>query len=90
METDAAANTLHAIAEQAMQLSPAERADLSELLWDSVQPATEPSPNLHPEWHAEIEQRIAQVDAGQVKFMSGDEAMAALRAHVLSQRPARG
>ena len=88
METDAAANTLHAIAEQAMQLSPAERADLSELLWESVHPVTEPAPNLHPERHAEIEQRIAQIDAGRVKFMSGDEAMAALRAHVLSQRPA--
>ena len=49
---------------------------------------TEPAPNLHPEWHAEIERRIAQVDAGQVKFMSGDEAMAVLRAHVLRQRPA--
>ena len=88
METVAAANTLQAIAEQAMQLSPAERADLSELLWDSVHPVTEPASTLHPEWHAEIERRIAQVDAGQVKFMSGDEAMAELRAHVLRQRPA--
>ena len=88
METVSAANRLHAIAEQAMQLSPAERADLSELQWDSVHPVTEPAPNLHSEWHAEIERRIAQVDAGQVKFISGDEAMAALRAHVLRQRPA--
>ena len=68
----------------------AERADLSELLWDSVHPASEPAPDLHPEWHAEIERRIARIDAGWVKFMSGDEAIAALRAHALRQRPARG
>ena len=86
MATVATANTLQAIAELAMQLSPAERADLSELLWDSVHPVTEPASSLHPEWQAEIEQRIAQVDAGQVKFISGDEALAELRAHVFRQR----
>ena len=85
MEAVAAANTLHAIAEQAMHLSPAERAELSELLLERVHSPAEPIPALHADWHAEIERRIAEIDAGKVKFVSADDAMRSSRAQVLRQ-----
>ena len=76
--------TVQAIAEQAMQLTPEDREVLVERLIASLEPA-EP---LHPAWRAEIARRVAEMDAGRVRFIPADEAMADLAAHIHSRRSA--
>ena len=76
--------TVQAIAEQAMQLTPEDREVLIERLIASLEPA-EP---LHPAWRAEIARRVAEMDAGRVRFIPADEAMADLAAHIHSRRSA--
>jgi putative addiction module component (TIGR02574 family) len=75
---------LEVVAEQALQLEAEERAELAERLWLSVQGAQ----GLHPAWEAEIASRVADMDAGNTDFVSADDAMTELRAHILGQRPA--
>ena len=76
--------TVQAIAEQAMQLTPEDREVLVERLIASLEPA-EP---LHPAWRDEIARRVADMDAGRVRFIPADEAMAELAAHIHSRRSA--
>ena len=76
--------TVQAIAEQAMQLTPEEREVLVERLIASLEP-TEP---LHPAWRDEIARRVAEVDAGRVRFIPADEVMAELAAHIHSRHSA--
>ena len=76
---------LDAILAAAMKLSPEERAELIESLADTVLPA----PALHPDWHAEITRRVADMDAGRTKFVRADEAMAALNARLQARTTAR-
>ena len=61
---------------QAMKLSPAERADLADKLWLSVNSKEE----VEAAWDAEIERRIRQLDAGEVECVAWDDVMAELRA----------
>jgi putative addiction module component (TIGR02574 family) len=60
---------------QAMKLSPAERADLADKLWLSVNSKEE----VAAAWDAEIERRIRQIDAGEVECIPWDDVMAELR-----------
>jgi putative addiction module component (TIGR02574 family) len=75
--------TLDAVLADALKLSPQERAELAEALADSVLPA----PALHPDWEAEIARRVADMDAGRMRFVAADEALAALAARIESRRP---
>lgn len=76
--------TVQAVAEQAMQLTPEDRELLVERLIASLEPV-EP---LHPAWRDEIARRVAEMDAGRVRFIPADEAMAELAAHIHSRRSA--
>lgn len=67
---------------QAMQLSVEERADLADRLYRSVSAA----PELDARWEAEIDRRVADLEAGRTHFMPASEAMAKLAAHIESRR----
>lgn len=75
--------TVDAVLAEALKLSPREREELVEALADSVLPA----PALHPDWHAEIARRVAEMDAGRLRFIAEAEALAALAARIESRRP---
>ena len=71
----------------ALKLSVEVRAELIERLIDTVLP----SPPLHPAWEAEIERRVAEMDAGLTKFIPAEEVMAELRAMIEAhERKSRG
>ena len=55
-----------------MKLAPEERADLADWLWISATPREE----VKAAWDAEIARRIAEIDAGTVEFISGEEVLA--------------
>ena len=76
--------TVQTIAEQAMQLTPEDREVLVERLIASLESA-EP---VHADWRDEIARRVADMDAGRVRFVPADEAMAELAAHIHSRRSA--
>ena len=61
---------------QALKLTPAERADLADKLWLSVNSKEE----VAAAWDAEIERRIRQIDAGEVECIPWDDVMSQLRA----------
>jgi putative addiction module component (TIGR02574 family) len=71
---------------QAMQLTAEERADLADRLYRSVSAA----PELDARWEAEIDRRVADMDAGRTRFMPASEAMAKLAAHIQTRRPTTG
>lgn len=56
----------------AMQLTPEQRADLADLLWVSVTPREE----VQAAWDTEIARRIAEIDAGTVELIPGEEVFA--------------
>ena len=57
---------------EAMKLSPEERADLADWLWISATPREE----VNAAWDAEIARRIAEIDAGTVELIPGEEVLA--------------
>ncbi len=63
------------ILEQALALPSEERASLLEALGESLEPGND---TLSPEWKSEIESRIAAVERGESKLISGDEVEARL------------
>lgn len=67
----------------ALELSPQEGAELTEVLSDSVLPA----PPLPPDWQAEIAPRVADMDAGRTRFVAADEVLATLAALIESRQP---
>ncbi len=56
----------------AMQLTPEQRADLADFLWVSATPREE----VKAAWDAEIARRIAEIDAGTVELIPGEEVLA--------------
>lgn len=64
--------TAKQIKEEAMKLSPEERADLADWPWVSAMPREE----VAAAWNAEIVRRIAEIDAGTVELVSGEEVLA--------------
>ena len=57
---------------EAMKLSPEERADLADWLWISANPREE----VKAAWDTEIARRIAEIDAGTVELIPGEEVLA--------------
>lgn len=71
--------SLDAVEADALQLTPAERAELIERLIASVAPALP----LHPEWEAEIARRVAEMDAaGEADLIPGEQVMAEMRERI--------
>ena len=66
--------TIEQLKEEAMNLSPDERADLADWLWVSAMPREE----VQAAWDAEIARRIAEVDAGTAKLIPSEEVFAAI------------
>ncbi len=61
----------------ALELSDEDRAELMTALSDSFE---SPPSELSPEWEAEIEDRISQIERGEVEPIAWDEAEAKIRA----------
>ena len=57
---------------EAMKLSPEERADLADWLWISATPREE----VKAAWDTEIARRTAEIDAGTVELIPGEEVLA--------------
>lgn len=64
--------TVEQIKAEAMNLSPEERADLADWLWLSAAPREE----VKAAWDAEIERRIAEIDAGTADLIPSEEVFA--------------
>jgi putative addiction module component (TIGR02574 family) len=77
-------NTVQAVAEAALKLSPEDREALVEQLIASL----EPPEALHPAWRDEIARRVADMQAGRSRFIPPDEALSRLAAHIRRRRPA--
>jgi putative addiction module component (TIGR02574 family) len=67
--TDNSKKVLH----QALSLSTEERAELAGALLDSLEPATEPPPDVEQAWREEVASRVAALDARQVETVTWDE-----------------
>jgi putative addiction module component (TIGR02574 family) len=63
--------TLEAVETAALSLSVPERAELIQRLIDTVLP---PAP-LHPQWEAEIEQRLADLDSGRTPTIPAEKVL---------------
>lgn len=68
--------TYKEIVSEAMKLPPRERADLADRLWISV----DTPQAVAAAWDAEIERRVAQLDAGEVETIPFEQVIAELRA----------
>jgi len=68
--------TYKEIISEAMKLPPQERADLADRLWISV----DTPQAVADAWDAEIERRVAQLDAGEVDTVPFEQVIAELRA----------
>lgn len=77
------AATLQAVEAAALQLSAEDRTALIGRLIDSVEP---PLP-LHPDWQAEIDRRVADMDLGRTEFTSGEAVMLGLRTLIAAHGP---
>lgn len=75
--------SLEAVQTAALNLSAEERAELIELLIDTVLPA----PPLHPAWEAEIARRVADLDAGLTQAIPAEQVFAELRALIEAHQP---
>ncbi len=42
---------------------------------------------LHPDWEAEIARRVADMEAGRMRFVAANEALAMLAARIEQRRP---
>ena len=66
-----------AIVEQALKLSPTERADVAEQLLASLDKALDS--DVEKAWQEEIQRRLQQVERGEVELIDSDTVMAELR-----------
>jgi len=77
--------------EQALKLTPAERVELANELWDSVDLADEADEfELSPEWREAIERRVQGIVSGKTKGIPANEAVAMLRREREEERRTRG
>ena len=71
-------STLEKLTAEAMKLSPRERADLADLLWVSADPVAE----VDAAWEAEIQRRIADLEAGRTEAIPAERVLAEVRAMI--------
>lgn len=82
--TDAANRVLDA----AMQLSEAERAEIAEILMDSISGGFADE-DIKAAWVAEAKRRLAAFERGETTLVDADEMIDRLRSKVRSTRPRR-
>lgn len=70
--------TLEALEAAALGLSVSERAELIQRLIETVLPP----PPLHPEWEAEIERRLVDLDSGRAQTIPAEKVLAEMRAMI--------
>ena len=66
-----------AIVEQALKLSPTERAEVAEQLIASLDEV--PDTDVEQAWQEEIQKRLHQIEHGEVELIDSDTVMAELR-----------
>ena len=66
-----------AIVEQALKLSPTERAEVAEKLIVSLDEV--PDADVEQAWHEEIQKRLQQIECGEVELIDSDTVIAELR-----------
>jgi putative addiction module component (TIGR02574 family) len=76
MSTSPTSASFDALSAQAMALPPEQRAELAQRLWSSVE--GEPS-DEDAELFAEIDRRDAEIESGEVKTISYEQAMREIR-----------
>ncbi len=74
--------TLETITAEALKLNPEEQANLVERLVANIEGAIP----MHPEWEAEIARRVADLDAGRVETLAGEQVFAEMRTMIESHR----
>jgi putative addiction module component (TIGR02574 family) len=80
--------SLKEVENKALQLSASERSELIAVLIASLEGEMQGSPEeIAAAWDAEIERRVADVEAGRTNFVDTDEALRTLRAHADQRRP---
>jgi putative addiction module component (TIGR02574 family) len=77
--------TSEEIFREAMMLSPEVRAELAEKLIGSL--AESVSPEISASQFAEVQQRIAKVETGEVELIPGDEVLARARRLIAKTTP---
>lgn len=69
--------TLDQIAREALQLAPAQRAELADFLVESL--ASDPPDEIQRLWIDEANRRLAEVRAGKVSTIPGEDVLAEAR-----------
>lgn len=72
------------ILQQALQLPEEDRERIAEALWRSIDGDT--LEEVEEAWKVELERRVAEIDGGRARFVSGDEFMTGLRARFAHPR----
>lgn len=67
------------VRQEALALSDTERGELARELLESVGDDGTLSPNVSEAWHREIEQRIAEVESGEVELIDHEDFIRELR-----------
>jgi putative addiction module component (TIGR02574 family) len=74
--------------DKALELGAQERAKLISALIASLEGEVQGSTEeIAAAWDAEIERRVAEMEAGRLRFVDANEALRALRAHAAQRRP---
>ena len=68
------------LAKEALQLSPFEKAQIIDALWQSLDPAEQES--VDRAWLAESRDRLKAFRAGQIKALDGDETIRSITAEL--------
>lgn len=80
-----------ALVQQALCLSPEERIQLIHRLIASLEGIPDDAlENIARAWDEEIARRIADIDAGRVRCIPGDEVLASIRAKIRAAKLAAG
>ncbi len=79
--------TVAELLDDALALPDAERAELAELLAETI-----PSPpdSLHPAWAAELRRRADEIDSGKVQPIPWEEVRRQVHAQIDANGPANG
>jgi putative addiction module component (TIGR02574 family) len=68
---------------QALQLTEAERAELAELLLESIEPPLDPE--IEKAWLAEAERRLAEIESGACQPIPWEQVMARVRRRITGE-----
>lgn len=76
--------TVKELYSEAAELDERQRADLAGLLLESLEP--DQDPDVENAWKAEIEKRLAQIDAGETELIPWDSVKQAMYDRVSEER----